>query len=220
MPKFAEAFHVHLVDHRTVQRNAESLVIAPIESVIDYDRFRNAPCVVAEILGQIFVFASDDVTEHLIGPRHLPRDGFRIRVEKEFRAVESQPALRIVRAGNAKTIQLSWPHIGQKHMPDLIGVLGDGNSNVFFGGLNVVEQAKLNRSGCFRKEREVDAVAHPRRAQRIGITKPGLYRSHKRAAHLCGMERALAITNGGVWERRGEREIGLFLPALRLRPCY
>ena len=81
-------------------------------------------------------------------------------------------------------------------MPHLIGVLGDGNANVFFGGLNIVEQAKLNRSGRFRKEGKVYAVAQPGRAQRIGITEPTLYRSHKRAAHLCGMERALAITNG------------------------
>ncbi len=82
-------------------------------------------------------------------------------------------------------------------MPHLIGMLGDGNANVLFGGLGIVEQAKLNRGGRFGKEGKVYAVAQPRRAQRIGITEPSLYRSHKRAAHLCGMQRALAITNGG-----------------------
>ena len=82
-------------------------------------------------------------------------------------------------------------------MPHLISMLGDGNANVLFGGLGIVEQAKLNRGGRFGKEGKVYAVAQPRRAQRIGITEPSLYRSHKRAAHLCGMQRALAITNGG-----------------------
>ena len=89
-------------------------------------------------------------------------------------------------------------------MPHLIGVLGDRNANVFFGGLNIVEQAKLNRSRRFRKEGKVYAVAQPGRAQRIGITEPSLYRSHKRAAHLCGMERALAITNSGAFEAESD----------------
>jgi len=37
-----------------------------------------------------------------------------------------------------------------KHMPHLIGVLGD-RSDVFFGGLNIVEQAKLNRAAVSEK---------------------------------------------------------------------
>ena len=60
----------------------------PVESVIDYDRFRHAPCIITEILGQIFVFASDDITEHLIGPSHFPGDGFRIWIEQEFGTVK------------------------------------------------------------------------------------------------------------------------------------
>jgi hypothetical protein len=80
-------------------------------------------------------------------------------------------------------------------VPDLVGVLGDRDANIFFGSVNIVEQAKLNRSGRFGKKGKVDAVAQPRRAQGIWITEPGPYRSHRCAAHLCGMERALAIAN-------------------------
>ncbi len=88
MPKLAEAFHVHLVDHRAVQRDAGFLVVVPVESIIDYDRFRHAPRIITEILGQIFVFASDDITEHLIGPSHFPGDGFRIRIEEKLGTVK------------------------------------------------------------------------------------------------------------------------------------
>jgi len=88
MPKFAEAFHVHLVDHRAVQRDAESLVVAPGESVIDYDRFRHAPRIITKILSQIFMFASDDVAKHLIRPGHFPGDGFRIWIEEELGTVK------------------------------------------------------------------------------------------------------------------------------------
>src|SRR5204863_4021497 len=136
-----------------------------------------------------------------------PRDGFRIRIEKEFRAIEPQPALRIVRTGNAKTVQLPWSHNRQKYVPDLVGVVDDRNANIFFGSVNILEQAKLNRSGRFGKKGKVDAVAQPRRAQGIWITEPGPYRSHKRAAHLCGMERALAITNVKSRKQNKERRL-------------
>ena len=198
---------MHLVNDRTVQRDAQSLIVVPVERIVNYHRFGNAPGIIAEILSEIFVFASDNVAEHFIRPAHVPRNGFRIRIEKEFRAVEPQPALRIVRTGNAKTVQLPWSHIRQKYVPDLVGVLGDRDANIFFGSVNILEQAKLNRSGRFGKKGKVDAVAQPRRAQGIWITEPGPYRSHKRAAHLCGMERGLAITNVKSRKQNKERRL-------------
>jgi hypothetical protein len=80
-------------------------------------------------------------------------------------------------------------------VPDLIGVFSDRDSNVFFSRLDAVEQAKLNTGSVLGKDGKVDAVSHPRRAQRIGVTEESPYRSHKRAAHLSGIESALAITN-------------------------
>jgi hypothetical protein len=68
---------------------------------------------------------------------------------------------------------------------------------VFFSRPDVVEQAKFDARSVLRKNSEVDAVPHPRGAQRIWITEESPYWSHKRAAHLCGIERALAIANGG-----------------------
>jgi hypothetical protein len=84
-------------------------------------------------------------------------------------------------------------------MPDLIGPFAHGNANVFLGSIDTVEQAKLNRSRRFRKERKVDTIAHPCRAEGIWITEPGSHRSHKRdAAHLSGMQRPLAIANDEI----------------------
>ena len=82
-------------------------------------------------------------------------------------------------------------------MPNLISVLVERNADVFFSRPDVVEQAKFDARGVLGKNSEVDAVPHPRCAQRIWITKESPYRSHKRAAHLSGIERALAIANGG-----------------------
>jgi hypothetical protein len=73
-------------------------------------------------------------------------------------------------------------------MPDLISVFSDRNANVFFGGLDVLEQAQFNTGGVLGKNGEVDTVAHPGRAKWIRKTEPSLYRSHKRAAFLSDME--------------------------------
>jgi hypothetical protein len=74
-------------------------------------------------------------------------------------------------------------------------VFGDRNANVFFSGLDIIEQAKLNTGSVLGKDCKVDAVPRPGRAQGIGIAKKSAYRSHKCAAHLSGMQCALANTN-------------------------
>src|SRR5437867_11193129 len=87
---------------------------------INDDRLRHSPCIIAEIPSEILVFASDDITEHFIRPAHFPCDSFCVRIEKKFRTVEPQPAFWVVRTGNAKTIELPWPHIRQKNVPYLV----------------------------------------------------------------------------------------------------
>src|SRR6266581_1849503 len=67
-------------------------------------------------------------------------------------------------------------------MPHLIGMFRHRNPNIFLARVDVIEETKITRSSHFGKKRKVHAVAEPRRTEWIRITKPGLYRSHKRAA--------------------------------------
>ena len=46
--------------------------------------------------------------------------------------------------------------------------------------VDVVEQTKFNAGRVFGKNRKVDAVAEPGRAERVRFSGPGLYRCHKR----------------------------------------
>src|SRR5437016_14601285 len=69
-------------------------------------------------------------------------------------------------------------------MPHLIRMFGHRNPNIFLSRVDVSEETKINRSSGFGKKREVHAVAQPRRTEWIRVTKPGLYRSHKRAAFI------------------------------------
>src|SRR5262249_34920250 len=122
-----------------------------------------------------FLFIADDITEHFICPAYLSGDRFRVRIQKQFRTVKAQPALWIVRTGHAKAIELPWPQIGQKLVPHLISLFTDWNTNVFFGRLEIIEQAKLNTGGVLGEESEVDTVAHPGCAQRIWVTEECSY---------------------------------------------
>ena len=47
-------------------------------------------------------------------------------------------------------------------MPDLIGVFGHRNANVFLGRIDVIEKAEIDRSRVLGKDGEVDAVARAR----------------------------------------------------------
>jgi hypothetical protein len=91
---------------------------------------------------------------------------------------------------------LSRPRIGQKDMPHVVSTLLDRDPNVFFSVFRAIDQAKLNSTGVFGKNRKVYAVTHPGCAERIGLTEKRSHRSHKRAAHLSGIELALAMKNG------------------------
>ncbi len=185
-----------------MQRRTGLPIALPVESGVDHDRLGHSPRIIAKILSQILLLAPDDVTEHFIRPAHFSGDGLRVGVEKEFRTVEAQPAFRIVRARNPETVQLSRTHIRQEDVPDLIGVFIDRDTNVFFCGLDVVEQAKLNTGSVLGKDGKVHAILHPCCAQRIGVTEESTYRSHKRAAHLSGIESTLATTNEDQNHRR------------------
>jgi hypothetical protein len=63
-------------------------------------------------------------------------------------------------------------------VPNLIGMFVDRDTNVFFGSLDAVEQAKLNTRGVLGKNGKVDAVPHPRRAQWIWVTEKSFDGSH------------------------------------------
>ena len=179
MPKLTETLHVYFVDHRFVQGNRGSFVMLPVKRRIDDNRLRHAPRVIPKILRQIVLIIAHYVTEHLICPAHTACDRFGIRIEQKFRTIEAEAALWIVWAENAEPVQLSRPRIRQEHVPNLISVLTERNADVFFSRTDVVEQAKLDPRSVLGKNSEVNAVPHPRGAQRIWITEESLYRSHK-----------------------------------------
>ena len=175
-----------------MQGRAGPFVVAPLKRVIDHNRFRHAPRVVAKIAREIFLLPAHDVAEHFVGPIHLARDRLRIRIDQQLRAVETHAALGIVRPINAVAVELSRTHIGQEHMPDLVRVFRHRDANIFLGRVDIIEEAEIDRGRHFGKNREVNSVAEPGRSERIGIAQPNLYRRHKMESFLSATRLGLA----------------------------
>ena len=81
-------------------------------------------------------------------------------------------------------------------MPHLISTLLERDPNVLFRVFHVVDQTKLDSGGVLGKNRKVHPITRPSCAQRIRLTEKRSYGSHKRAAHLSGIEPMLAMRNG------------------------
>ena len=54
------------------QRRPDFAVVTPVKGVVDDDRFRHSPGVIAKIARQIFRLAADDVAKHFVAPFDPP----------------------------------------------------------------------------------------------------------------------------------------------------
>jgi len=180
---------MQFVDDRAGQRCGQPLVIGPVKRIIDHDRFRHAPRVVAKVASKIFLFAPDHVSEHLIRPDDLARYRLRVWIDQQLRTVKTQAVLGFVGPAHPVTVKLPRLHIGKKNVPNLIGLFCHWNANIFLLRIETVEQAKIDTRRRRGKHRKVHAVTQPGRTERIRIAEPGLYRSHKRE-FLSNMESA------------------------------
>jgi hypothetical protein len=62
---------------------------------------------------------------------------------------------------NAETVKLTGPRVRQKHVPDLFGPFAQLDTNFFVRRVEIVEQAKINRSRVLGENGKVDAVTEP-----------------------------------------------------------
>src|ERR1700730_12717052 len=92
---------------------------------------------------------------------------FGIGIEEQLMGVEAVPAAGIVRTIDAITIERARPRIGQIAMPDLIAAFRQGAARDLAHARGV-EQAELDLRRIGGEEREIDPLAVPGGAQRIG----------------------------------------------------
>ena len=65
-------------------------------------------------------------------------------------------------------VEQAWARLGQIDVPDLVGVLGDGDAANLALRDSRVEEAEIDRGRVFAEKGEVDAGAVPGGARRVG----------------------------------------------------
>ncbi len=80
--------------------------------------------------------------------------------------------LRLVGPIDPVAVQRAGPHVGQVHVPDVVGLLPHGDGRRRLGRRGAVEKAELHRPRALGKEGEVHPLAVPGGTERMGTSGP------------------------------------------------
>src|SRR5206468_8272182 len=92
--------------------------------------------------------------------------------------VEPMALGRLVRPVDPVPVELPWAHVGQVDVPDQVGAPLHGNPDRLARVVRSIEQAQLHRTRVFGEDREVDALAVPRRTLWVGSPGPDSEPAH------------------------------------------
>ena len=112
-----EAFHVRLVDHRSVPRRLGTSILSPGERGIDHHALRHRTGTVALVEGEVLLGIADLVAVHGVVPSDRPADRSGIRVEEQLVGVEPMPFARLVGPVDPIAVEAPRPHVGQVDVP-------------------------------------------------------------------------------------------------------
>ena len=108
-------------------------------------------------------------------------------------------------------------------MPDLLGLFPQRNARKFFRRVNAIEQTQFDAGRVLGKNREIDAIAGPRRAERIWFSRPGFQCRHKGAKFLSITQSERAIDDSfanqpSLWRRKIASNPRLIAPIIISAP--
>ncbi len=166
-----ESFHVQLVDECVAPAGPGLLDTLPVERGIDHPALRHRCRVVPPVEGQVRTRRPDLVSEMGVAPAQLADHGAGVGIEEKPVRVEAMSLLGSVWPLHAKSVQCSRRSIGQIPVPDEVGALGQARAH-HLAATALVEDADLDGIGVLGEDGEVDAVAIPRRTERVGRAWP------------------------------------------------
>ena len=161
-----DALDVGLVDDRVLPRHLRQPVVPPLEPVLDDGAERGERRAVARVEAEVLVRVADLVAEEAVVPPDGAADALGVGVEEDLVRVEAEAFLGAVRAVDAVAVELAGPdaaEVAVPHRPRPLAELDDGARRLV---LRAVEEHELDALGALAVEREVDAEAVPRRAER------------------------------------------------------
>src|SRR5439155_22850171 len=133
----------------------------------DSPAFGDVTCVVAPIERQILPRATEAVAEEGIAPTKPAVERFRIGIDQQLVRIEPVSVRGIKRPVDAVAVKQVRSGVRQIHMPDLVGVFRKRDPRLLTIA-GAIEEAKLDLFSMSRKDGKIDALAVPRRPERVG----------------------------------------------------
>src|SRR5262245_42378495 len=117
------------------------------------------------------------VAEQCIAPANGSCDGFSVRVQEQLVRIEAVPVFWCVRTVYSIAVELPWVCVRQIHMPNMVGLLRQGNPIDFFILIRAIKEAELDARGIFGEEGEVDSIPIPGGTEGIRLSRPDVHKS-------------------------------------------
>ena len=127
------------------------------------------------------------IAENRVGPAQPALQRLGIGIDQQLVGIEPVPVRRVEGPVNAIAVKQVRASIGQIGVPDFVGIFGQHDAR-FLTAAGAIEQAQLDLFGMRRKDREIDALAVPGRAERIRPTRPHLLRAGHQPSRACSDE--------------------------------
>ena len=160
---------MRLVDHRAGNGMPGRHIAPPVVQGIDHDAFRHGKGAVAAVETQVAARRADAVAHQRIGPAQAAFQRPSIGVDQQFVGVEAVALFRRIGAVGAEPVQITGGQPGHMHVPDVALAFGKVEALHFLAAI-VGKQAQLDPAGVAGKHGEIDAIAVPAGAERIGQT--------------------------------------------------
>ncbi len=166
------ATHMGLVNHRLVPRRVGRPVVVPRESRVHHQALGHGARRVTGVEGKVDRGIADGVAEELVTPTDRSAHRLGVRVDQQLAGIEPVSALGVVRSVDPVPVQRPGAHVGQVHVPDVVGLLPHGDRRRRHRSGGIVEEAQLHRPRALGEEGEIDPLAVPGGAERVRSPGP------------------------------------------------
>src|SRR5262245_2344213 len=160
LAKLSQSLDVGFVDDRVLPGDRRSTFFAPCERFIDDHALWYSTSVVAPVEREVGARAAGAIAKMCVAPDEAPGELPSIGIDEQLVRIEAQSPLRVIRAVNPVTVELSRRNIIEVAMPDILGTFWQRDA-LDLAPTMAVEWTKLDLFGIRRKQRETSSAPIP-----------------------------------------------------------
>src|SRR5262245_18404983 len=117
------------------------------------------------------------VAEQCIAPANGSGDGLSVRVREQLVRIEAVTVFWGIRTVCPITVELRWACVWQVHMPNMVGLLRQGNAIDLLILIRAIKESEIDARCIFREEGQVDSIPIPGGTEGIRLSRPDVHKS-------------------------------------------